>query len=160
MQHSRACTLACRSSGRRQPEGSSPGTWDLYGDGSNTSTFAASGARGSRGGAPALPPRHEALSFIRAHSDDPQDLLPGLCLFIEQWLAQVGTLDLSLAQHHPLDSSMATKASEAFMLMWSTVPHVSTWSPQSPVHVQAMPCRTSLWGPPRLFTSGLPSFAD
>ncbi|KAK9849132.1 hypothetical protein WJX84_011187 [Apatococcus fuscideae] len=79
------------SSGRAMSEAYSSAPWDGYGDGSksNNGAFAASGPRGSRASASALPPRHEALSFIRAHSDDPQDLLPGLCLFIEQWLAQV-----------------------------------------------------------------------
>ena len=37
-----------------------------------------------------MPPRELALDFVRQHSPQPdQDLLPGMCLLTERWLAQV-----------------------------------------------------------------------
>ena len=73
----------CRANGR-----SAAGAMSYFGQAGSNGASSQYGS--SRGSASGLPPRHEALSYIRAHSDDHEDLLPGLCLFIERWLAQVG----------------------------------------------------------------------
>ena len=110
----------CRGSGRGSANASPSGAWDAPAASTSTSNgvasrgdngmFAPSGGRSPAwGAASSLPPRHEALSFIRAHSDDPEDLLPGLCLFIEQWLDQVGAVHWS--SHRPPDIHVCLGAS-------------------------------------------------
>lgn len=54
-----------------------------------------------------LPDRDDLMAFIRYHSQSSNDLLPGLCLFAELWLAQVAFPRMRDTKERPTSPSLA-----------------------------------------------------
>lgn len=54
-----------------------------------------------------LPNRDDVMAFIRHHSQSTGDVLPGLCLFVELWLAQVAFPRIRDSKEHSVSPSLS-----------------------------------------------------